>query len=64
VIFGEEFIEPFRVNVAAEKVGFGEQAAEKTDVGLDSGDCGFFERTAKASDGFFAAVAPGDQLRE
>ena len=64
MIVGEKFVEPFRVNVAAEEVGFAEQAAEQADVGFDAADGGFFERSTKAGDGLFTAVAPGDEFGE
>ena len=64
MIVGEKFVEPFRMNVATEEVGFAEQAAEQADVGLDAADGGFFKGAAKAGDGFFAAVAPGDEFCE
>ena len=64
MIFGEEFVEPLGVDVAAEEIGFGEEAAEEADIGLDAGDGGFLEGAAEAGDGFFAAIAPGDQLGE
>ena len=61
---GQEFIQPFGVDFVAQKIGFGQQAAEEGDVGLDAGDGGLFEGAAKACDGFFAAVSPGDELGE
>jgi len=64
VIAGEEFVEPFGVDVALEKIGLAEQAAEEADVGFDSRDGGLFEGAAEAGDGFFAAVAPGDEFGE
>src|SRR6202011_4346817 len=61
---GEEFVEPFGVNFSAKEIGLLENAAEQGNVGLDAGDRGFFQGAAKASDGFFAAVAPSDELGE
>ena len=45
---GEEFVEPLGVNFGAKKIGFGENAAEEGDVGLDAGDGGFFQGATKA----------------
>ena len=64
MILGEEFVEPLGVDVATEKIGFAEQAAKEADVRFDAADGGFFKGAAEAGDGFFAAVAPGDELRE
>ena len=64
MIFGEEFVEPLGVDVAAKEVGFGEKAAEEADVGFDAADGGFFEGAAEAGDRFFAAVAPSDEFGE
>ena len=52
------------MDFAAEEIGFGEDAAEKAGVGLDSGDGVFVEGAAEARDGFFARVAPGDEFAE
>src|SRR6266851_3319500 len=60
----EELIEPFRMDFAAKKIGFGEDAAEEAGVGLDAGHGVFVEGTAQARDGFFAGVAPGDKFAE
>src|SRR5713226_7106138 len=60
----EERIEPFGVDFAAEKIGFGEDAAKKAGVGFDAGDGVFVEGAAQAGDGFFAGVAPSDELAE
>ena len=61
---GKKFIEPLGVDFRAEEIGLGENAPEEGDVGLDAGDGGLFERAAKPCDGFFAAVAPGDEFGE
>src|ERR1700722_20715478 len=50
------------MDVALQKIGLGEKAAEEGDVSLDAADGGFFERATEAGDGFFAAVAPGDEF--
>jgi len=34
---GEKLIEPFGMDFAAQKIGFGEDAAEEAGVGLDAG---------------------------
>jgi hypothetical protein len=61
VIFsGEELVEPFGVDFAAEEIWVSKDAPEKAGVGLDSGDGIFVEGAAQARDGFFAGVAPGD----
>src|SRR5260370_1734193 len=60
----KHFVEPLGVNLAAEKIGFIKDAAEKTDVGLDASDGVLLEGAAKAGNGFFAAIAPGDELTE
>lgn len=60
----EQFVEPFGVDFAAEEIGFGENAAEKTGVGFDAGDGILLESAAETSDGFFAAVAPSDEFAE
>src|ERR1700730_19402987 len=64
VLASEQFIEPVGVNFAAKKIGLGENAAEEAGIGLDAGDGVFLEGAAKTGDGFFAAVAPSDQLAE
>ena len=64
MIFGEEFVEPLGVDVAAEEIGFGEETAEEADIRFDSADGGLFEGAAEAGDGFFAAVAPSDEFGE
>src|SRR5882762_10196014 len=61
---GEELIEPFGMNFAAKKIGFGEDAAEEASVGLDAGYGVFVECAAQARDGFFARVAPGNKFAE
>src|ERR1700730_15362887 len=60
----KELVQPFRVDFAAKKIGFGEDAAEKASVGLDSGNGVFVEGAAQTRNGFFAGIAPGDQLAE
>src|SRR5215472_8643952 len=60
----QQFIQPLGVNLPAKKFRVAENAAEQADVGTDTCDAVFVERTAKTRNGFFAAVAPGDQLAE
>src|SRR6267154_234563 len=60
----EELVQPFRVDFAAQKIGFGDDAAEKAGVGFDSGDGVFIEGAAQTRNRFFAGIAPGDQLAE
>jgi len=60
----QHFIEPHGVNFGAEEVRLGEDAAEKRGVGFDAGDGIFLEGAAKARNGFFATVAPGDEFAE
>src|SRR5208282_6275885 len=60
----EQFVEPLGVDVAAEKIGFSENAAEEAGVGLDAGDGVLLKSAAETSDGFFTAIAPGDELAE
>src|SRR5208282_4478799 len=61
---GKQFIQPFGVNFAAEEVRLGEDSPEETDVGADTGDGVFVESATEPRNGFFAAVAPGDQLAQ
>src|SRR5260370_25348472 len=60
----KQFVKPLGVNLAAEKIGFIKDAAEKTDVGLDAGGGVLLEGAPNAGNGFFAAIAPGDELAE
>ena len=50
----QELVEPFGVDFAAKKIGFGENSAEEAGIRLDSGDNVFVERAAQAGNGFFA----------
>ena len=52
------------MDLAAEKIGFIKDAAEKPSVGLDANDSVFLEGAPKASNGFLAAIAPGNELAE
>src|SRR5260370_8724857 len=58
----EQVVEPFGVDVAAERIGFGEDAAEKADVGLNAGNRVFLEGASQAGQGFLTAVAPNAQV--
>src|SRR2546423_13158952 len=60
----EQLIKPFGVNLAAEKIRFIEDAAEKTYIGLDAGDAVLLEGAAKTGNGFLTAIAPGNELAE
>ena len=60
----EEFVEPARVNLTADEVGLGKDAAEKTGVRPDAADHVFRKRAAETGHSFFAAIAPGDELSE
>src|SRR5260370_8194190 len=60
----EQVGERLGVDGAAEKIGFGEDAAEKADVGLNAGNRVFLEGASQAGDGFLTAVAPSDELAE
>ena len=52
------------MNLAAEKIGFIEDAAEKTYIDLDAGDGVLLEGAAKTGNGFLTAIAPGNELAE
>jgi len=54
----EELVQPFRVDFAAQKIGFGEDAAEKAGVGFDSGDDVFVEGAAQAVQWFLRVNCP------
>jgi len=60
----KQFVEPLGVNFSAKEIRLGENAAEKACVDFNTCDSVLLESTAQASDGFFAAVAPGDQLAQ
>ena len=60
----EQLIKPFGVNLAAEKIRFLEDAAEKTYIGLDAPDGVLLEGAAKTGNGFLTAIAPGNELAE
>src|SRR5260370_1632902 len=58
----KHLVQPPGVDLAAEKIGFIKDTAEKTDVGLDTGDGVLLKGAAKAGNGFLATIAPGDEL--
>src|SRR5580704_4911533 len=60
----KQFVEPLGMDFAAKKVRLGQNAAEKAGIGFDTRYGVLLESTAQASDGFFAAVAPGDQFAQ
>ena len=60
----EEFIEPFGVDFAAQKIGFQQNAPKEACVGLDAGNRVFVEGAAQARDGFFTGVSPSDQFAQ
>jgi len=52
------------VDLAAEKIVFNKDAAEKPHIGLDAGDGVLLKGAAKAGNGFLTAIAPGDEFSE
>src|SRR6266478_3589701 len=60
----QQFVQPLGMDLAAEKIWFNQNAAEKPDVGLDASDGVFIEGAAKAGNGFLTAIAPGNELAE
>ena len=60
----KQLVQPLGVDLATEKIGFIKDAAEKPSVGLDANDSVFLEGAPKASNGFLAAIAPGNELAE
>ena len=59
----EIFIEPFRMDVAANEIIFGDYAAEEFNIRADAEKTGFAERAFEPGDGFAAIRAPRDKLR-
>src|SRR5437879_6523734 len=60
----KEFIQPARMDFAAEEFRLSEDAPEEADIGFDAGDGIFLEGAAETRDRLLAAVAPGDQLAQ
>src|SRR6266480_7070309 len=60
----KQLVQPLGVDLAAEKIGFIKDAAEEPGVGLDANDSVFLEGAPKASNGFLAAIPPGNELAE
>src|ERR1700687_1164952 len=60
----EQLVKPLGVDLAAEKIGFNKDAAEKSHIGLDAGDGVLLKGAAKAGNGFLTAIAPRDEFAE
>src|SRR5947208_17050307 len=57
----EQLVKPPGVHLAAQKIGFNKDTAEKPHIGLDAGDGVLVKGTAKAAKGLLTAIAAGDE---
>src|SRR5579859_200216 len=60
----QEFVEPSRMNLAAQKLRLFQNPPEESRISSNPGDGVFIQSAPQSRDGLFPAVAPGDEFAQ